>query len=461
MNELMQQAREISHKLGTKCLVVGGFVRDRVIGFESKDLDMEVYGLSFDDIKKLLDTHFKISEVGREFGIIKVDNCIDVSIPRRDNRVGVGHTDFACSFDPSMTPREAASRRDFTMNSLAMDMGGNIIDPFNGVKDIENQIIRATSPAYKEDALRVLRGMKFASRFGFDMDPDTIVMSYDMLANASHISVERIWNEWKDWARGPFPSNGLRLLVHTGWISLFPEIEALLMTEQDPIWHPEGNAFEHTAHVCDAAADICIRDDLFGEEQLVALMAALLHDVGKATTTVKNDQGRWISPKHAPEGVPIAKEFLSRLRAPKHIIDHVLPLVAEHMVHVRSGKFSREPGPPSLRTVRRLSYRLHPATMQQWSRVCEADHSGRPPLEKKNPVLDWMVVAEQLRVENEKPEPILLGRHLLGADLVKPGPQMGEILKRVFEAQLDGEVLSIDDCLEKAKEIIDGEGFKA
>lgn len=442
---MLEQARQIADKLlqagARECLMVGGYVRDRLMGIDSKDIDLEVYGLSYREIVAAL-RDLRVDLVGKSFGILKIGPHIDVSIPRRERKQGAGHRAFAIEPDPEMTYREAASRRDFTINSIAMDFDGRIIDPFDGQGDIRRKLLRATSSAFKEDPLRVLRGVQFASRLGFGMEAETVRMCREISGEFADLSQERIYDEWAKWTRGDYPAKGLTLLQDTGWLDHFPALASMAGIPQDPLWHPEGDVLVHTALVCDAAARIATRRDFSAEARLLLLFAALLHDVGKAVTTVKNEDGRWVSPGHAEEGRPIARRFLKALRAPGWVVDTVPPLVTEHMVHI-SLPADQDPSP---RLIRRLANRLMPANIRLWAALCEADYSGRPPLPPGNPVARWEAVALQQEVENTRPGPLLLGRHLVEQGMT-PGPEMGRLLKAAYEAQLDGAFDDVEGAL--------------
>jgi len=450
-DQLLEKAKGVAARLlaagAADCMLVGGFVRDRLMGIESKDIDIEVYGLGDDRITKALAADYRVDLVGRSFGVVTVDNQIDISIPRRESKSGLGHKGFSVEPDPTMTPREAASRRDFTLNSMGMSFDGEIFDPFDGRKDLENGILRAIGPAFRDDPLRVLRGMQFAARFGFEMDRATAEVCREMVDEFPYLSEERIWEEWRKWAaKGRCPSKGLRLLQDTGWIANFPILQATVPVPQDPGWHPEGNVFAHTYHTCDAAAEIADREGFDSKQRTVLLFAALCHDFGKTTTTSKNKEGRWIARRHSKAGVRHAREFLSNMRAPGWLVEAVLPLVAEHMVHAAHSKRDK----PSLRVVRRLAMRLSPATIRLWSAVCEADASGRPPKPKRNPVTEWVSAADQLALQDDRPKPLLMGRHLIPLGH-SPGPEMGDILKAAFEAQLDGKIGDLDEGIEWAR----------
>ena len=168
---------KLVNEAGGKAFLVGGCVRDAFWGLSSsKDFDIEVYGLQPEKLYDILKEHFIVDLVGQAFGVIKLHHFpIDVSIPRRESKTGLGHRDFMIMSDPSMTPEAAASRRDFTINTLAWDpLTNKIIDPYNGISDIKNRILRHTSDKFNEDPLRVLRGMQFAARFDLEVFSETV-----------------------------------------------------------------------------------------------------------------------------------------------------------------------------------------------------------------------------------------------------------------------------------------------
>jgi len=405
-------------------MIVGGFVRDEIKGVPCSDIDIEVYGCHLERIERVLGFQgFKVDAVGKAFGILKVDNEIDVSVPRRENKIGVGHRGFAMEPDTGMSVKDAAARRDFTMNSLAMDSDGTIHDHFDGIQDIECGRLMHTSPAFSEDPLRVLRGMQFASRFDMWMDPATRALCAEM--DLSELPKERIWAEWKKWAGGRFPSKGLWLLADCSQLPL--ELWDLKGCPQDPVWHPEGDVFVHTCHVVDQAARLAV--NLPETDRLVLLFAALCHDLGKPATTEFID-GHWRARGHCEAGVEPSRVFLERIGAPQWLIDAVAPLIVEHLVHAG--------GPLSDRGVRRLAVRLDPSNIGMLTLLAEADHCGRPPLAHGSPLEGLAERALIMLIEDGKPEPIVMGRHLIALGM-EPGPAMGVLLAEYFEAQLDGE----------------------
>ena len=431
------------------CMFVGGCVRDFFLGIQSKDIDIEVYGLDYDKIASVLSKQFRVDLVGKSFGIVKVDNFIDVGIPRRESKVGIGHTGFLVETDSDLTPEQAFGRRDFTINAIGMRLDGTICDPYNGYQDLSRKILRATTDAFGEDPLRVLRGMQFAARFGFDTDKHTLDLCRSLLPEFETLPSERIWNEWYKWAlKGKYLSKGLQFLYDCGWIEKFPEINAMVGCQQNPKWHPEGDVFVHTQHSCNEAVNLADEYDLDEKDRAILIFATLCHDFGKPSTTYLNDIGNWVSPGHARMSGPLAKEFLERMRAPIWLVEQVVPLVVEHMAH----NSTPEEEIPKQNLVRRLANRLDPATIRMWGLLCQADGRGCGGLrERRNRVQHWLEVARELVVADAKPVPLLLGRDLLKLNM-QPGPEMGVILKAAYEAQLDGVIKTQEDAIEWVKD---------
>src|SRR3954447_724929 len=229
--------------------LVGGCVRDWLSGMPVKDYDVEVFGVGYEELTKVLSGWGKTDLVGRSFGVVKLNTrngaCYDFTIPRRDSKIAPGHKGFSIAFDASLEPRDAAARRDFTVNSLMYDPRQRaVLDFFGGQTDLKNRVLRHTSEAFVEDPLRVLRGMQFASRFELKAAPETIVLARSMKQSFAELAPERVREEWFKWAsKSEKPSLGLQFLFDTEWIDHFPEIKALAGTPQEPDWHPEGDVF--------------------------------------------------------------------------------------------------------------------------------------------------------------------------------------------------------------------------
>jgi len=422
--------------------LAGGCVRDWLMGRHPKDFDIEVQGVSFDELRTVLSPFGATDVVGQSFGVIKLRlgaSEYDFSLPRRESKTGQGHRGFRVSPDPDLSDADAAARRDFTINAITCDpFTGELFDPHGGQRDLAAKILRHTSPAFVEDPLRVLRAFQFAARFDFTLAPETAALCRSIVGTFAELPVERIWSEWDKWATQSLkPSRGLAVLKETGWLAHFPELAALHGTPQDPEWHPEGDAFIHTAHCCDALVNLPAWRDAPPARRRLLLFAVLAHDFGKPATTrqaEKHGRLRWVSPGHESAGGPLVETFLNRIGATRALIDSVRPLVVLHMVHHSgNGEFSDS-------MVRRLARKLHPATIDDLSAVMMADSLGRPPLHSP----DTHALIEKLRarsyaldLQKTSPQPVLLGRHLLSTGL-SAGPSFKTILDTAFEAQLDG-----------------------
>lgn len=422
----------------TKAFLVGGCVRDAVLGIPHKDFDIEVFGISYEQLAKALSRWGKTDLVGRSFGVVKLragEFVFDFTIPRRDSKVAPGHKGFEITFDENITLQEAASRRDFTVNALMFDpREKRILDFFGGISDLEKRILRHTSEAFIEDPLRVLRGMQFAARFNLTAAPETIELCRNIRESFAELAIERVREEWFKWAeKSAFPSAGLRFLLETKWLEHFPEIAHMVRTPQDPQWHPEGDVFVHTCHCCDALVTLRQWQEADSETRIVYSLAILLHDCGKPETTheeMREGKNRIVSPGHESVGVPIAEQFLNRIGAPIAIIQRVLPLIHNHMAHYDD---------ISDRAVRRLAKRLSPETIEGLCTIMTADRLGRPPQPPQVPhtVTALLEKAHQLELQRSAPKPILLGRHLVELGM-QPSPEFGKILHDAFEAQIEG-----------------------
>lgn len=421
---------------GGKPYEVGGCVRDRLLGSHVKDLDIEVFHLGPQELISALRPFGRVDQVGVSFGVIKLRTRdgveLDFTLPRRESKTGRGHRGFQVEVDHTMTIHEAAARRDFTINAIyRCPLEGHILDPYGGEGDLRAGLLRATSQHFVEDPLRVLRGMQFAARFNLRIEAATRAMCQTLREEANELAVERIWHEWHKWAtRSRNPGAGLTVLEETGWLSFFPELQAMIGVPQDPVWHPEGDVWIHTRWVCDAAAVIADRDQLSEEERIVLLFAALCHDLGKPATTRFFDD-HWRAHGHCEAGLEPTERFLTRIGCPLRFIEQIKPLVAEHLVHTQQDI--------SPRSVRRLAHRLGAASIAQLVRLIEADMGGRPPLPGGLPpsALRLIELADQLKLQQDQPRPIMQGRHIIQQGHA-PARWFGSVLQVCFEAQLDG-----------------------
>jgi len=418
---------------GGQAWLVGGVVRDLCLAIPPKDMDIEVYGLEPDALQNLAQQFGRIEILGKHFGVLKLWTQgidIDLALPRTEIKTSAGHRGFTVSPDPYISPETATLRRDFTINAMMYDpLNGNLLDLHHGQEDLKKHILRHVSPAFAEDPLRVLRAMQFAARFNLKLHPETAQLCRKLLPEAAKLPTSRIWCEWQKWLHAPFPSKGLSALKESHWLSLYPELEALIDCPQDAYWHPEGDVWKHTLQVCDQAAQISVRQSLSTQQREYLILAALCHDLGKPSTTITGSNGGIHSPNHSQAGLAPSLSFLQRIAAPKRMAIFVQPLVYDHITHLS--------GEPTSRAVRRLAHRLEPACIELWEMLAEADGSGRSPAPAARPALSWLEKARELATHQQKTAAIVDGKLLLEMG-VNAGKEMGACIKDAYQAQLDG-----------------------
>lgn len=449
-----------------KALIVGGAVRDAIMEIEPKDIDIEVYNISYDDLNTFLSQYGKVDLVGKSFGVIKfspydAEMDYDFSVPRKENRMGVGHKGFEVTFDENMTIEESAIRRDFTMNALAYDpLYDQVYDYFGGIDDIKNKIIRHTSDKFGEDALRILRAMQFSARFGFSIHPDTIIEIQNILKTDefSLIPKERVYEEWKKWAeKGVHHDLLFKFLRDTNLIDYYPMLKALKETPQDEQWHPEGDVEIHTT-LCQRYMDkIISANGITGNEKVILVMSILLHDIGKPDTTkeeMKRGRMSITSNGHEALGGYMSKDFLEGLGFHESLITPICNLVTNHLAGVSISSIPKESG--KIKAVKKLSRRLAPATINQLLLVMEADHNGRGSDVYKEPTgaKELSEIAGSINIVDKQYEYLLMGRHLIEAGL-KPSKQFGEILSKANEAQENGEFSDVEGAKKWLNENLD------
>jgi len=452
MAEIPQQVIALADAVrdeGGRALLVGGCVRDELMGEQPKDWDLEVYGIESPRLREILDRFGPVNVVGEAFTVYKLGPHLDVSIPRRERKTGRGHRAFFIEGDPSMTIEAAARRRDFTINAILQDpLTEEILDPCNGRRDLEAKSLRAVlAETFVEDSLRVLRAAQFAGRFAFEIESQTadLCRSIDL----TDLPAERIWGEMeKLLLRARRPAIGLHWLRALGAIDqMFPELKALIDVPQEPEWHPEGDVWIHTLLTTDRAREQI--DDLPYAKQVTVMLAALAHDFGKPATTQFID-GRIRSREHEEAGIAPTESFLDRLNL--HTLDgydvraQVMAIVRDHL---KPGEFYKKRLEVSVGAFRRLARKVD---LELLYRVAKADSLGRNgdhvPREKwyTAEAQEWFIErVRELELQDGAPAPILLGRHLLEMGL-QPGPRIGEITKAVYEMQLDGRVTTLEDA---------------
>ena len=454
--KVLELARTV-REAGGRALLVGGCVRDMLMGSPPKDWDLEVYGIEPAKLREILDRYGNVNVVGEAFTVYKLGQDLDVSLPRRERKSGRGHRGFVIEGNPAMTFEESTRRRDFTINAILQDpLTEEVLDPFGGREDVEKKTLRAVSPeTFVEDSLRVLRAAQFAARFEFDIEPQTVALCRTI--DLSDLPSERIWGELeKLLLHATHPSLGIDWLRQLGATDqMFPEIKSLVDVRQDPEWHPEGDVYVHTLLVVDGARESI--DDLPHAKQVTVMLAALCHDFGKPATT-EFIEGRWRSRGHEEAGVAPTERILDRLNihtlAGYDVRAQVIALVREHL---KPGEFYKKRDEVGDAAFRRLARKCE---LDLLYRVAKADSLGRNaswvPREKwyDAAAQDWFIErAKELQVEQRPPVPLLMGRHLLEMGF-NPGPQMGELLNAVYEMQLDGSVRSLEEAQEIAAKLI-------
>jgi tRNA nucleotidyltransferase (CCA-adding enzyme) len=437
---------------GGRALIVGGWVRDRLLGREAKDIDVEVFGVPAARLRALLETLGPVELVGESFQVFKMGD-VDVSLPRREAKAGRGHRGFAVTGDPQMSTKDAARRRDFTINAISWDpLTGEYVDPFDGRGDLDRRLLRVVDPQqFGEDSLRVLRAVQFMARFGLSVDRETRRLCSDIPLD--DLPAERIWGEFEKLLSAPRPSIGFALALELGIIrKLFPELQALVGCEQEPEWHPEGDVWVHTLQVIDQARARV--DDLPRPQRLAVMLGAVCHDVGKPATTLFLD-GRIRSIDHEERGVPPATTLLDRLNVRSidgyDVRHQVLGMVAHHLKPGMWFKVRDQVGDGAFR---RLAQKVD---LELLARLAKADCLGRAPGVFNCDAMDWFLDrARALGVEHRPPAPLLMGRHVLALG-IPPGPRVGRIVDAVYERQLDGTVHTLDEAIRAARELLGSE----
>ncbi len=446
-------------KMGVKSVIVGGAVRDYLLNKEVKDYDIEIFGIkSLDELEKILAQFGKVNLIGKSFGIIKliVDKReYDFSLPRREKKVDRGHKGFEVSVDGFMTFKEAARRRDFTINAMGYDILNNkILDPYNGQSDLKNRILRVVDKiTFIEDPLRVYRGIQFAARFNLEIDEETLKLFKEMVDSniLEELPKERIFEEFKKLLlQAKKPSIGFELMKKIGLLRYYPELKALIGVKQNPKWHPEGDVWTHTMLALDKMAQLLRnRDDLNQKEKLKFMFAILCHDFGKPLCTKQKEDGTLTSYGHEKLGVEPTIRFLNRLTDDVKLIDSITPLVKHHLkpiIYYQNGAKDS--------TIRELATKVN---INDLVLVARADNLGRGTKEALNGEFkagDWLLErAKDLQVDKEPPKPLIMGRDLISLGL-KPSPKFKDILQKVYKAQLEGTINDKKEAIEFTKSLL-------
>jgi len=430
-------------------MLIGGTVRDRLLDVESKDFDVEVYGLDPSRLREVLERIGRVNTVGEHFSVYKlvffrspgVEDApsdrfeIDVSLPRRESKSGRGHRGFVIEGDPSMKFEDAVRRRDFTINAILYDpLTDQTIDPYGGKEDLRNRILRAVAAdTFGEDSLRVLRAVQLAARFEMKIEQQTIKLCRTI--DLSDLPRERIWGEIeKLLTLAERPSIGLDAALELGVLDrLFPEIMALSTS---------SGTFLSTKLAIDEAAKAA--RDLSKPERIAVMLATLCHDLGEPSATQSADGSSTI-PAFDHSAVEPTRSVLNTLGL--HAIggydvrSQVLSLVQEQQ---KPREFFQSSSDGDFR---RLAQRVDIELLYRMAKSCAL---ACKPARATTPE-DWFIEkARALGVEHKAPSPLLQGRHLIEAGY-EPGPQMGILLRKIYDLQLDGKVTTLDEALATAR----------
>ena len=425
-NMARRLAEEVRARGGT-AYYVGGYVRDRLLHIENKDIDIEVHGIDAATLACVLDTLGERVAIGESFGIFSLKGYgIDIAMPRKERAIGKGHRDFETFTDPYIGTYEAAKRRDFTIGALMMDvLTEEITDHFGGKSDLEKGILRhVCTETFTEDPLRVLRLAQFAARFAFIPADETL--SLCRTVDLSHLSRERVWEELrKAMLKAEKPSVFFRVLRDADRLDeWFPEVKALIGVEQNPAHHAEGDVFTHTMMVLDEAAKYRESTaDPFG-----FMLAALCHDFGKTVCTEVID-GKICSRKHEVLGLPLVERFLRRITNESKRISYVLNLTENHMRPNAIAAFGS-----SVKATNKMYDSV--SAPKDLFYLAKCDHFGK--IGTVPSVFAEEFLLERLRLYEEiMSRPHIMGKDLLAAGLV-PGPHFSKLLAHAHKLRLAG-----------------------
>ena len=427
-------------KIGATPILVGGCVRDYFLNIPVKDYDVEIFGIDcIQTIEKSLQKFGSVKLVGKSFGVLtlrvnKYD--FDFALPRTETKIGLSHQDFEVITNASLSFKEAAIRRDFTINAIGYDFfKEEFIDPFDGIEDLKTKTIKhINDKTFIEDSLRVYRAVAFASRFNFKIEEKTKELCKQIVLKneLKYLPKERVYEEFKKlFLKSSKPSIGFELMRELGILKYFSELQALINCIQEPEYHPEGDVWVHTMMALDEMARILKGEKIKDEyKKLYLFYATLCHDFGKPFCT-KEINGKITSHKHENLGIEPTISFLSKLTNEKKFIEIVCSLVKNHLAPFQLYKTES-----SLKAVKRLSLKVN---IEDLCLVCLADCLGRTIQDKEKcpKATSWLLTkAKELDIHNEPIKPIIQGRDLIKLGF-KPSNKFKEILEFAFDLQLD------------------------
>lgn len=323
----MEDIKSIANKIkqeGGRLYLVGGAVRDSLLGKETHDEDYCVTGLSCEKFQGIFpEAHVR----GKAFAVFDIEGK-EFALARTESKLGKGHKEFEIKADSKISIEEDLARRDITINAIAKDvLTGEIIDPFNGKEDLKNKIIRATTSHFKEDPLRVYRVARFAAGLGFEVEPETLKQMNELKNELDTLSKERVFTELSKALEAEKPSIFFETLKKANVLDVhFKEIKNLIGAEQPIKYHPEGDAYNHTMLVLDMAADMTKNFET--NRKLEIRFSALVHDLGKGLTPKEQYPHHY---GHEDTGVELVVKFGNKINAPNNWIKCGKTACKEHM----------------------------------------------------------------------------------------------------------------------------------
>jgi tRNA nucleotidyltransferase (CCA-adding enzyme) len=345
--------------------LVGGAVRDELLGLPHRERDWVVTGRTPED---LLAEGYR--QVGASFPVfLHPETREEYALARTERKQGHGYHGFAVDFHPGVTLEEDLLRRDLTINAMARDTAGRLIDPFGGARDLAARVLRHVSPAFREDPLRVLRVARFAARFaplGFRVHPTTLDLMREISRSGEleHLVAERVWSEIAAAMAAPQPARFVQVLRDCGALAvLLPEVDRLFGVPQAPEFHPEIDTGAHVLLAMDMAARIIASPE--------AVFALLVHDLGKGLTPAADLPSH---PGHEERGMPLVEAVCARLRAPGSFRELALVVCA---LHLRVHRLREMQAPGVMRLIEDADLLRRPERLRDLLVACEADYRGR------------------------------------------------------------------------------------
>jgi len=366
----MDNIKSIAKKIeqaGGRLYLVGGAVRDELLGKISHDEDYCVTGIKSDKFQEMFpEAHIR----GKAFVVFDIDGK-EFAMARTESKQGIGHKEFAINANPQITIEQDLSRRDITINAMAKDvLTGELIDPFNGQTDLKNKVIKATTEHFKEDPLRVYRVARFAAQLGFEAEEDTIKQMNELKNELDNLSSERVFTELSKALNTEKPSIFFNVLREADVLDIhFKEIKNLIGAEQPPKYHPEGDAYNHTMLVLDMAADLT--KDFEQERKLEIRFSALVHDFGKGATPKEQYPHHY---GHENSGVELVVKFANKMKIPNNWIKCGKTACREHM---RGGIFYKMKPSTKVEFIERVDKTLLGLDGLQIVVICDKTSGGR------------------------------------------------------------------------------------